>query len=832
MEKLKAEFVLKLSNNTWTAWNDGIAFACHWRLVFLRLFFDYMGGNRFAHILALLLLWPFGDRKDQFGVFRATYPAYLWLCGYGSPGKALFSIIWYGIPALAQVSAVALCYQLYHLVHTHFPAGILAASIRLTALLVVKKITGPSLPYLQKVTQSATGNILKALLSSRGLVLPQFILLRRQEQRKDALARYQILPGDVLDWVYEPLGRGEIRLVHISPDPVDGTARYSLVTTRLEEAQSYHAISYVWGATAEMTHKLPVGGKWLGTIASAFEILHDHVPCWSPPSGGYYWIDSVCINQKDLDERSRQVEMMGSIYSRADDVISYVRPDNLDHVDVASTFFFNLRSDVVQQKRRSYGLSTFGLGSLFDPKFREFIKGFMVTTLDLTPSPGWAALSQVFSSRYWRRMWIVQEIVLAQKLRIYYGDYEFDWRHLLRLAENRPADMQFIDFSDANSVKGEGMESSRSRILHTLMHRKMHEDGIVHELGDLLMSCRRMSAGNPRDKIYGIYGLLASWKPPATIAVDYTTSLKVLYVNVATHFITHGDPEWLMCMASPGYSQRRTNAERSCTDCCSVSPICDCHDLPSWVPDWREQCPPWILPGALIKPVSQVNTIRERMAASIHDQSLSLFSWHAGHIVTLTPLPFPTILAPHDLAQIGFEAERYYRNLSLLLETMSTVPSTYHTGEMATEALARTLMPGNCDDDVVASFTASWRVYESFRSRLSRFRQGIEISTFSDGLVFGSISRELLDALQAAGADGFLKRTVACSMRSLAILNTGYFALVPQYSELGDVVHMLRGAESFFVLRHRKSGGFGFVGDCYVHGTIDFDVEARRIEIH
>lgn len=42
------------------------------------------------------------------------------------------------------------------------------------------------------------------------------------------------------------------------------------------------------------------------------------------------WVDALCINQKDVEERTSQVQFMGKIYAQCEEVIVYLG-DNLDH---------------------------------------------------------------------------------------------------------------------------------------------------------------------------------------------------------------------------------------------------------------------------------------------------------------------------------------------------------------------------------------------------------------------------------------------------------------------------------------------------------------------
>jgi hypothetical protein len=45
----------------------------------------------------------------------------------------------------------------------------------------------------------------------------------------------------------------------------------------------------------------------------------------SETSSSYFWVDAICINQEDPDERSSQVSQMGAIYAKAQEVVIWPR---------------------------------------------------------------------------------------------------------------------------------------------------------------------------------------------------------------------------------------------------------------------------------------------------------------------------------------------------------------------------------------------------------------------------------------------------------------------------------------------------------------------------
>jgi hypothetical protein len=54
---------------------------------------------------------------------------------------------------------------------------------------------------------------------------------------------------------------------------------------------------------------------------------------------GFLWVDAICVNQEDLEERSSQVVLMSAIYSSASEVIVWLGPpkEGLDDLVWAST---------------------------------------------------------------------------------------------------------------------------------------------------------------------------------------------------------------------------------------------------------------------------------------------------------------------------------------------------------------------------------------------------------------------------------------------------------------------------------------------------------------
>lgn len=120
-------------------------------------------------------------------------------------------------------------------------------------------------------------------------------------------------------FVYRPLdpAKREIRLFHLSPtenssDILTGTIVHVSLDDRFEcdDETCYITISYVWG-NSELCKTILVDGRTLAVTANAERALHT-VRLTSDIHR--IWIDSVCIDQTNLEERAQQVMLMGSIY--------------------------------------------------------------------------------------------------------------------------------------------------------------------------------------------------------------------------------------------------------------------------------------------------------------------------------------------------------------------------------------------------------------------------------------------------------------------------------------------------------------------------------------
>ncbi|KAJ4394365.1 hypothetical protein N0V93_003582 [Gnomoniopsis smithogilvyi] len=136
----------------------------------------------------------------------------------------------------------------------------------------------------------------------------------------------EISPESPAISLYDPIDsrNQEIRVIHLAPGSFDDEIRMMLKPVHLTGTPSpeYEALSYVWGTVicprAAFINNEPF------TITSNLDIALRHLRQGSQER--VLWVDALCINQRNDDEKSLQVQLMRTIYSIASKVTVWMGP--------------------------------------------------------------------------------------------------------------------------------------------------------------------------------------------------------------------------------------------------------------------------------------------------------------------------------------------------------------------------------------------------------------------------------------------------------------------------------------------------------------------------
>lgn len=364
--------------------------------------------------------------------------------------------------------------------------------------------------------------------------------------------------------IYMPLpSPSHIRVLTIQPGVNDDTLVASFDILDLDTVSlPFEAISYQWSEGGDQKAPMYLEGEMVSINTYLRSIL---LRLRLERHARILWADAICINQADHVERLQQVTIMQRIYSRAVRVIGFVGKDYVhagdcfDAIKVLTATWFDA------QKSSNEGTGTsLTPGNIYPGGMNEADMGKIVA---------------IFQSGYWRRLWVVQELVSSRNAVIRWGDAEISWTllglatTLIRNNQNLMAMFTRVKTSRKSMGPFQGSPDARTGLMNAyLMYRMPSAEfrGDSMSFLDLLRLTRKFDVSDRLDRIYAILGLPSQHTGPGreSIPPDYRLLPEGLYSRVFYWvFHTHKNPLEIL------------SAVRHTT---LFYP-----DYPTWIPQWH-----------------------------------------------------------------------------------------------------------------------------------------------------------------------------------------------------------------------------------------------------
>ncbi|KAI1458666.1 heterokaryon incompatibility protein-domain-containing protein [Annulohypoxylon moriforme] len=318
-----------------------------------------------------------------------------------------------------------------------------------------------------------------------------------------------------------------LRLSRGNPkDPLHGV----LIPMSLSDDPNFDAVSYTWAdETGDSIRRRPlyIGSSWhrlpiTNNCASALRRFRQTAQELD------LWIDSICIDQADLNERRQQVKLMPTIYSMANEVLVYLGAGSQTTSD--AMFALGLQGESAEQYWHN-------------DRYNE-------------------ALGKLFCLPYFSRVWIIQELALAKQVRLYHG---YD-QQSVSLLHARDRIQQVFKATDPGTV-----------IPLWLQHwgNKLVPPG---DVGNLIFDGMSTNASLPEDKVFAFFGMIYGADVEGLVA-DYNLSVEQVYTGIAAYLVSRGHLLSILKRSNCGNSLvGRLNNHH---------PL----NIPSWVPDFRKVAP-------------------------------------------------------------------------------------------------------------------------------------------------------------------------------------------------------------------------------------------------
>ena len=241
----------------------------------------------------------------------------------------------------------------------------------------------------------------------------------------------------------------------------------------------------------------------------------------------HIWVDAICINQRDEREKSQQVRAMDKVYSNA----------------VAMSAWLGLHRAPNWMQWREVGVKTLESSDWF--LFENVL--------------------EIAERAYWSRMWIVQELVLAKRIRLHISDRSFDLNDLAWAAKD------MLKSEDAEDLR-QLLAYVKARDFDTIDTQKP-----LHELILRFKDCR---CSDPRDSVFTLLSLvneedkniLGNYIPDYSLTHDAVVVITLHYLQ--DHYeqiITYGSHALFESLGASSSQLMRRRLLAASTTLCAFS---------------------------------------------------------------------------------------------------------------------------------------------------------------------------------------------------------------------------------------------------------------------
>ncbi|EXJ55442.1 hypothetical protein A1O7_08369 [Cladophialophora yegresii CBS 114405] len=296
------------------------------------------------------------------------------------------------------------------------------------------------------------------------------------------------------EYVYESLTEThDFRLLELLPGNKNEQIRCRLKLARLAAQPLYNAVSYTWGQPpADKT--ILVNDLEFRVRQNLYELLLD---LRHPRHSQTYWIDAICINQRDNLERSAQVRRMALIFQTAVGVVAWLKNHR-----------FPLASN---DDARVVSVS--GALRLGSPTYQHD------HTYQQDQRPDLAAIEAFFDHEYWRRRWIIQELALARSALICCGTFTVPFTYVRTLIQLYSSWITNYRGRDVPRRRAGSIENSLAARILDLQGSPRGPDVTLEQL---LRDYASTECAEPLDNVYALVSMsrLASESFPVSYDVS------------------------------------------------------------------------------------------------------------------------------------------------------------------------------------------------------------------------------------------------------------------------------------------------------------------------
>jgi hypothetical protein len=546
----------------------------------------------------------------------------------------------------------------------------------------------------------------------------------------------------------------------------------------LQDFPVYDALSYVWGDHQNLVI-IKCCARPFAIRQNLYSALN-HLR--SRDEDRILWVDAICIDQQDLQERGEQVSFMGRIYAAARRVLVWLG-EPLQEDSTAFDTIITLKERIPERHLRSYARSH--SSQISDGEIRSY---------EVLNVLRFRHLLRFFSRPWFERVWVIQEVARARQAEVICGGRSIHWDDFAKVV---------LSFNDAFSylVTNYGTGESLRGVVaveNLLAMNSLRQNNERMSLFAILCIASTFKSTDPSDKLFALLSL--GDRSNLGIQPDYTSHYFDVFRRHVIYELTEGHR--LHYLARPPIRWRP--------------------EWPSWIPDWTEKSRSSYFYTAMNHGFQAAADTQPMLTVSQDESILSI----SGKVID----SIASLVAPLDRSWVtqldgSPDGTQSAELLQWLEECMTCVPLELGlVQDYANSAL----------DPFLRTFACTGVHGNPTRGTSAR-RSRNDTAELRRTLIKVAAAKRSISNLARAQDDVLTPLTALASMLYPAIADRQFFKTtgnrlgwVSRRAQKGDVVCVLYGGDVPFVLRHMEDENWRMIGECYVDGLMQGEAKQMK----
>ncbi|KAH8165207.1 hypothetical protein CIB48_g3053 [Xylaria polymorpha] len=545
------------------------------------------------------------------------------------------------------------------------------------------------------------------------------------------------------------------------------------VTSRSDNPD-YEALSYVWDDHAPFT--IQVSGSEVKVTTRLYNALrqlrlHDRTR--------NLWVDQLCIDQWNLEEKAQQVQLMRSTYTSCSRCLVWLGmpPVGITAADIQNAFDLVRYLAAASQANDMNNTPLPSAVADDRPAFNRAMDALGIVVHGHHP--------------WWNRVWTVQEAALPDKVYLLLGNVTFPW-NIITGATNTWV-TKGVPRPLGQWLSNEHQHYFEELMVHTIwinVAKRRYDNPL-----ETINRWRFRLAKDPRDKAYGLFGLFSAGSLPRTEECRYDIPVADVFSCMTVEMIVNekglrplvGNPRLEASKATPGIPRWAMD----------ISAWPD-HDL-----DWFYQCYGYAVYNA-DKGLEPLDL--DAVSACVSEKTLKLKGVRIGSVKWIQEGIRRFRSGWNENISIKETMQKWLDTVEGKVSNLApVVPDPYPAGYSRSEAFTR-LMLG-----------------DAVRDRNQVPEDHAVDQYFAD-------VRALMDS-QTSNTNVHLTVYGMLANQALIITQTGMIGSALIDTELGDEIWVFGGGKVPFTLRPRNNdhgAEYDFVGKCYIQGMMQGEAFANN----